>query len=256
VSFSHIEGYTEPAPQTVDVVAGAITTLNANFTQRGELRVETNPSVDAQITVDGTPTDEYGMWTDVPAGSHTVCFGKTAGYDPPACQTVNVTAGNQSTVTGTYTADANALGNGGVGLLRVITNPALPSQISINGVIADSWGLNWLEEPPGSYTITFSHIEGYTDPAPQTVAVSSGQTTTVMGTFTQRAELQVLTNPAVPAEIVVNGYPTDNWGMWTDIQAGTTAVCFEPVAGYANTPPCQTVTTMAGNFSTITGAYS
>jgi hypothetical protein len=35
-----------------------------------------------------------------------------------------------------------------VGLLRVTSNPALPTQISVNGAIADSWGLNWLEMPP------------------------------------------------------------------------------------------------------------
>ena len=36
-----------------------------------------------------------------------------------------------------------------VGLLRVTTDPAVASQILIDGAPADSWGLSWVKVPVG-----------------------------------------------------------------------------------------------------------
>ena len=36
------------------------------------------------------------------------------------------------------------------GLLRVTSSPAVPTQILVDGQIADSWGLTWLKLAPGS----------------------------------------------------------------------------------------------------------
>src|SRR6202023_2208769 len=91
------------------------------------------------------------------------------------------------------------------GLLRVTTSPAVPSQITVDGNIADTWGLNWLEIAPGSHTVCFSAVQGYTTPACQTVSVSSGITTTVTGSFVQRGFLRVMTSPALPSTISVDG---------------------------------------------------
>jgi len=194
------------------------------------------------------------MWTDLPTGSHQVCFGPVAGYTAPACQDVTVSAGLTTSVTGTYTVDPAGLGASGLGLLRVTSDPALPAQISLNGTPVDSWGLNWLELAPGSYTVHFSHVEGYTSPADQTVTVSAGQTTTLDGLFTQRGELQVSTSPALPGQISVDGIPRDDWGMWTDLPTGSHQVCFGPVAGYT-APACQDVTVSAGLTTSVTGTY-
>ena len=109
------------------------------------------------------------------------------------------------------------------GELRVTTNPALPSQILVDGVPRDSFGLNWLDLPPGSYTVSFTHVEGYTEPAPQTVTVNAGATTTVQGNFVQRGSLRVITSPAVPGTITVDGIPR------------TTAAC-GPTCRSARTP--------------------
>jgi hypothetical protein len=254
VHFSHIEGYTEPADQVVSVTAGNTTVVTGTFTQRGSLHVTTSPAVAGTISVDGVPRDDWGMWTDIPAGAHQVCFGPVAGYTPPACQNITVTAGALTSITGTYTLNASAPGATGVGFLRVTASPALPAQVSLNGVIADSWGLTWVKVAPGSYTVHFSHIEGYTEPADQVVSVTAGNTTVVTGTFTQRGSLHVTTNPAVAGTISVDGVPRDDWGMWTDIPAGAHQVCFGPVAG-KTTPACQNVTVNAGALTSVTGTY-
>jgi len=262
VSFAHVEGWTEPAPQTVTLSGGATTTVTGTFTQRGELHVLTSPTVASQVTLDGNPTDDWGMFTDVPVGAHMVCYGKVADFDPPPCQSITVTAGALTTTTGTFTSHPGALGQSGVGLLRVTqASPAVPSQITIKAgagtpYIADSWGLNWLELAPGSYTVSFSHVEGWTEPPPQTVTVTAGNTTTVAATFIQRGELHVFTSPPVAGTVSVDGIPRDDWGMFTDIPTGSHMVCFGAATGFANTPACQTVTINAGAQTNVTGTYS
>jgi Beta-propeller repeat len=255
VSFTHVEGYTEPAPQTVTISAGVVSTLAGDFVQRGSLRVITSPAVPGAISVDGSPRNNWGMWTDLPAGQHQVCFGPVANFTPPACQSVTLTAGSLSTITGVYTSGSGQPGPAGTGQLRVTTTPALPSQILVNGTPMDSWGLNWVDLAPGTYTVAFTHVEGYTEPAPRTVTVSAGAVATVQANFTQRGSLRVITSPAAPATIVVDGLPRDNWGMWSDLAAGSHTVCFGRAAGLVS-PPCQTATIVAGQLTTVTGTFT
>ena len=47
------------------------------------------------------------------------------------------------------------------GLLRVTSSPALSTQVLVDGQIADSWGLNWLKETPGTHTVCIAHVEGW-----------------------------------------------------------------------------------------------
>jgi hypothetical protein len=148
-----------------------------------------------------------------------------------------------------------------MGLMRIASSPAVPTQITItpsgaSPYLADSWGLTWLELAPGSYTVSFSHVQGYTEPAPQAVSITAGNTTVVPASFTQRGFLRVTTSPAVAGTITVDSVPRDDWGMWTDIPTGSHTVCFGGVAGYASTPPCQTVTVNAGVETDLAGVYS
>ncbi len=164
LSFAHVEGYSEPAPQQVTITSGQTTVVNAPFPQRGSLRVDTNPPLWATISVDGVPRDDFGMWTDFPPGSYQVCFGAVVGFDPPPCQNATVSAGQLTTVTGNYVANPNAVGETNKGFLRVESSPAVRTQIMVDGVIRDSWGLDWLKLTPGQYTLSFSGVEGYQRP--------------------------------------------------------------------------------------------
>jgi lysophospholipase L1-like esterase len=261
VCFNHVDGWTEPPCQTVTVNSGATTSVTGSFTQRGFLHVVTSPAVPSQITLDGIPTDDWGMFTDVPTGSHVVCFGAVPNFNPPACQNITVTAGNLTSATGNFVSNPGAPGQPGMGFMRIASNPAVPTQISIKAgagtpYIADSWGLNWLELPPGSYTVSFSHAQGYTEPAPQTVSITAGNTTVVPANFLQRGFLRVVTSPAVAGTIAVDSIPRNDWGMWTDVPGGSHTVCFGAVAAYANTPACQTVTVNPGVETDVTGSYS
>lgn len=258
VCFSSVQGYTTPICQTVSVSSGVTTTVTGTFVQRGFLKVQTSPAVPSTISVDGNRMDDWGVYTDIPIGSHQVCFGLVPNFTPPICQTAMVTAGATTTITGTFTSSPGASGQTGVGLLRVTTSPALPSQITVDGNIADTWGLNWLEIAPGSHTVCFSSIQGYTTPLPgcQTVTVTAGITTPVTGTFVQRGFLKVQTSPASAGTISVNGIPSDDWGVFTDMPPGTYQVCFGIAGSFVNTPACQSAVVTAGSTTTITGTYS
>ncbi len=169
------------------------------------------------------------------------------------------------------------------GMLRVTTDNGtgggLPAQISVNSVPMDSWGLSWVELSPGTREVCFSDLEGYTTPACVPALMQDGVTTEVVGTYTQRGFLHVTTTGlfdsdpndtmpatenAIPATIIVDGIPMDDWGVWTDIDTGAHEVCFGAVAGYtapfADTedpagPGCQTVVVNAGDTTELAGQY-
>jgi hypothetical protein len=256
VCFTPREGFTTPACQTVAVTSGTTTAVTGTFVQRGFLHVFTSPALPSTISVDGIPRDDWGVFTDLPTGSHQVCFGLVKDFTPPACQTAIVTAGATTNITGTFTSSPGASGQTGVGLLRVVTSPAVASQITVDGNIADTWGLDWLEIATGSHTVCFTPREGFTTPACQTVAVTSGVTTAVTGTFVQRGFLHVFTSPASPGTVFINGIPSDDWGVFTDLPSASYQVCFGAVLGFANTPACQSAVVAAGSTTTITGTYS
>ena len=256
VSFSDIYGYATPAPQTVTVTSGATTTAQGNYVQEGSLRVITNPALAATISVNGQPADDWGVWRAALPGSYTIHFGAVANWAPPADQVVTVTAGQLTTVTGTYTSSPGAPGPDPTtyGLLRVTTNPAVASQILVNGIPRDEWGLAWVKLAPGTYTVSFASVYGVTAPAPTTVTVAAGATTTVVGQFVVHGSLRVTTSPAVAGTIFVNGIPRDDWGMWQSMPPGTYTVSFGAVPGYV-TPAAQTATVTASTTTTITGTY-
>lgn len=251
--FTDVTGFTTPDCQQITISPNATTVAEGVFTPRGYLRVETSPAMPATIFVDGTPRNDWGLWTDVEPGDYEVCYGDVAGFATPACETVTVSAGTTAAATGTY-LPGGASDPTGHGMLRVISTPALPTQITVDGLPMDTWATRWVKMTPGSYEVCFSDLEGWTTPSCETVAIVEGATAVVNGAFTQRGFLRVDTSPATPATISVDSHPRDDWGMWTHYEPGTYEVCFEEVGGI--TPPCETVTVTAGSQTTVTGDYS
>lgn len=256
VCFREVEGFLAPACQTVSVAKGATTVVTGNFAAKGFLQVQTSPAVPAKISVDGIPRDDWGVFTDLPVGAHQVCFGPLADLSPPPCQNVALAAGTTTPVTGTYTSQLGAPGEpAGNGALRVTTSPALPSQISVDGVARATYGLINLQLAPGSHQVCYREVEGFVGPAAcQVVSVTAGATTVTQGAFTAKGFLQATTSPAVPAPVYVDGVARDDWGLFTDYTVGSHEVCFGAIARTLR-PNCQTVTLSAGTTTPATGAY-
>lgn len=255
VCFSDVPGFVTPTCQAVNVQVGATTTVTGAFVRTGSLRVITAPAVASTISVDGVPRNDWGVWTDFASGSHQVCFGQVAGFNPPPCQVVNVNAGQTTTVTGTFAANAQAPGPTGVGFLRAYTINAVPATISIDGVARDTWGLTWLKLSPGNYQVCFGSVEGFKTPQCEPAIVVAGETSFVAGIFLSRAGLRVTTTPAVPGTIYVDGVPLNDWGVWTDIDYGNKYICFGPVASRLE-PACQVVFLSQGQTTFVDGTYT
>jgi hypothetical protein len=67
--------------------------------------------------------------------------------------------------------------------------------------------------------------------------------------------LRVTTEPPVPAQILVDGIPRNDWGVdWVSIEPGPHEVCFTDLPGYA-TPPCQMVEVVADQTTVVVGAF-
>ncbi len=254
VEYTDVPGFITPPPISVSVLDQATTVVRGDFVRMGTLRVTTSPAVPAQISIDGQPADQWGVWTDLPAGTHQVCFGDVADFTAPACQSVALVAGATTDVVGSYTASPGAPGEANVGYLRVVTDPAVPSQIVIDGTRRSTWSTTWVEMAPGSYALSFTDVPGFLTPASSTFAITAGQTTTVTGSFTRLGTLRVITSPAVVSSISVDGVVRDVWGLWTDLMPGAHEVCFETVPGF-DPVPCQSVTLVAGQTTVITGGF-
>src|SRR5437667_5460769 len=257
VSFGGLNGLATPAPQTVTVTSGATTTVQGNYGVNGYLRVVTNPALPSTISVNGAPRDDWGMWTALPPGTYTVHFGAVQGYNPPADQTATVNPGATTLITGNFAQNPSAPGPDPTtfGYLRVTTNPATAAQILVNNIPMDDWGLTWVKLSPGTYTVSLGQGYGYTPPAPTTITIGAGATTVYNAPIVVHGALRVLTSPALPGTIFVNGVPRDDWGMWQSMPPGTYTVSFGPVPGYA-TPASQTATVTAGVLTTKTGVYT
>jgi hypothetical protein len=257
VKFGGLNGFATPADQTITVSPGQTAVVQGNYVSLGFLRVITSPALPSTISVNGVPRDDWGMWTALAPGTYTVHFGAVAGYNPPADQSAVVLAGATTTITGTFLANPSAPGPDPTtfGYLRVTTTPATAAQILVNGVPRDDWGLAWVKLAPGMYTVSFGQSYGVTPPAPQTVTVTAMATTVYDGVFTVHGSLRIITFPALPATVFVNGIARDDWGMWQSMPPGTYTVSFGDVAGYT-TPASQTAIVAANTLTSITGTYA
>ncbi len=174
VSFGAVAGYTTPAPMTVPVFAGSKTAVTGLYIDSpgapgpdpntfGRLRVETTPSLPATVFVDGQWMNCWGLdWVKVTSGYHTVSFGDVPGYVTPQPIVVYVPVGGVGTVSGAYVKCS---------VLRIQTDPAVPTTISLNGLPRNAWGL-WVDLFPGTYVATFSPVEGYITPDPLTIVIA------------------------------------------------------------------------------------
>jgi len=256
VSFGNVYGFGTPPLVVVVTGAGAVTEVAGRYEPWGILRVTTDPAVPAAIYVNGVPRNDWGVWMAVPSGTYFISFGQVAGYDPAAPRTVAIAPGQSVHVVGQYTANPIATGPDPAtfGLLRVTTDPPVPATILVNGIPRDDWGLNWVKVAPGTYTISFSGVPGFTEPPDATVLVEAGRTTEHRGNFVVHGTLRVTTNPAVPATIFVNGVPRNDWGMWQSMEPGTYKVSFGSVPGYT-TPPTRLVTVSSRAETHVIGEF-
>ncbi|HXK36786.1 MAG TPA: hypothetical protein VJ553_04360, partial [Candidatus Paceibacterota bacterium] len=209
------------------------------------------------VYVNGIPRNDWGFWNYVPAGTYTVSFGAVANYATPAPQTVEVTVGGFQQVIGTFVSSPGAPGPDPLtyGMLRVTTNPAVPTMVYLDGEWMSHWGLNWVKVPVGMHTLSFSDVFGAITPEPLLIEIVAGMTTSYDAVFELAGTLRVMTNPPVPSTVYIDGIARNDWGLWVDVPAGTYVVSFGDVPGLI-TPAPQTVTVVASGYTEVTGIFT
>lgn len=214
------------------------------------LNASTTP-VDGEVFVDGVSVGTGSYSGTVRVGEHVVSFGEVDGYVAPAMQAVEVTAGETTTVVGTYK---------GRGVLKISTTP-VAGEILIDGASLGTGSVE-LSMPVGEYTVTFGAVEDYTTPASQTVAVTVGETTAVVGTYEEDVDpapgdevgtLAISTTP-VNGEIFIDGVSVGTGSANRELAVGEYTVSFGDMEGYV-TPADQTIAVTVDEETTVVGTY-
>lgn len=258
VSFGDVSGYVTPPPQTVTVAENGTRSIVGTYTlappTQGILSVDTTP-VKGVVYVDGVLWGVAPVSASIDAGVHNVSFGQVSGYTPPPTITVNVVAGTETPVLGTYVEIPPPPPTQGT--LAVNTTP-VSGQIFVNG---QSWGMSpqFRQLDPGLYLVSFGDVAGYVKPTNITANVVAGEETDVTGVYTvipppTLGVLSVDTTP-VKGEVLVNG---SSWGtapQSRQVETGSYLVSFGDVTGYTK-PSDYTAVVTADMETTVMGTYT
>lgn len=167
---------------------------------QGLLRVVTNPAVSATITASPSAQSwQWGAnWVPFPVGSY---YLDVSGISGRANQRFTIEMQNGQTTLITYHTATGAIDTqyfaattqANTGLLRITTDPPTPATftvISTTPSLSGQWGMNWLPEPVGSYTLSFTYpyssINGkpVIIPQPTTIQIENGKVTVVSADLT------------------------------------------------------------------------
>ena len=244
---------------------------------QGFLRVVTSPPVPSQIGVGDnftaptltplgndpiqepgtTPRDDWGLnWLKLPTrDNYNVCFSEVPGFITPPCQPADVRPGATATVTGTFVP---------AGYLRVMTDPPLPSTVSVDGIARNDWAV-WSYFPPGPHEVCFGPVAGWAPPPCQTVVLEPKGNAVVTGKFTETkgapgpagmGMLRVTTSPSVPSQISIDGIARDSFALtWLKLPPGIHRVSFSAPPGYAALTSSTLVRIEADKTATVEGLF-
>jgi subtilisin len=260
VCFGDVPGFRTPACRTVEVQAGLTTAVEGRFERLGLLKVDVAPGgLPATVHVGGEWRDEYGLFTYIDPGVHEVCWGDVPGYAAPACVEATVVEGGTTTIVGTYGPTLSpVLGPAPVpethGFLRATTSPAVVSRISVDGVVRGDWGLNWVKVPAGIYEVCYSGVPGFTTPPCRIVEVVPGVTATTQGVFEPLGLLRVDVEPSVAIDVVIDGVPRNQFGLFSFFAPGSHQVCGTP-APDGRTAPCVQAVVVGGEQTRVVLEY-
>jgi PKD repeat protein len=228
----------------------------------GSLAVTISPnaavSAGAMWNVDGGSWQTSGATlSNLSVGSHTVAFNNITGWTSPASQTINISSGQNTSVSGAYAQQT--------GSLTVTTSPAgvaaQGAMWNVDGGSRQTSGATLSNLSVGSHTVAFNNITGWTSPASQTINISSGHNTSVNGAYAQQTgSLTVTTSPAgVAAQGAMWNVDGGSWQASgttvSGLAVGSHTVAFNSITGWS-IPSDQTANVSNGQTASAIGTYS
>ena len=252
VGFNPQTGYATPESQSVTLAAGGSQTLTVRYPGlAGSVRYVLSPAEvagSATWKINGT-NYASGAVAEVPSGTYTVTFGAVTGYAAPASQTVVVDAEETVERTAEYTEKP--------GNLTVKMNPTNVAAVAAAHWFADGGSYANGEKAalrPGTHTVTFEAVAGYTAPAATNVTIESSKSYTRTVTYVGAPGNVTYTLTPNTGSWKING-ETYASGAVAEVPAGNYTVSFGALTGYT-VPSNQTVTVTAGQTLSGTASYS
>lgn len=276
ITYGDVSGYITPSPDTAVVAAGD--TINISQAYEAEppspgrlelystgLPSGTKPAV--TLSQGGfTYTATIPLALNLDPGTYNLRYGDITGYVTPTADTVTITSLHTTTKTVNYAPAPINKGTLNVDVTGIPGGTTAPNS-TVTGT-----GYNQSGKPPlslslnpGTYTITYGSLTGYTTPTADTAVVVSNQTTNVTGDYA------IIPPSQGTLDISVSGLPTGTTANVTvtqgtntyiaaapyaiDLDPGTYNITYEDLTGYI-TPSPDTAVITANQTTTKTGTYT
>jgi C1A family cysteine protease len=228
--------------------------------ETGAVRVELAPEgavqAGAQWKLDAQETAHGSLDTvsNLSVGTHKIRFTTITGWATPPSQDVEVVASETAVATGVYTEQSGSI-------TVSITPDTVDGKWRVDG---DEWqesGATVENLSVGSHTVSFSHVDGWITPSPETVTVAADQTTSVPGVYSRTGGGIICAITPDPAAKSGAAWKVDDEEGWhasgvtiRRLSAGSHTITFKDLPGWI-TPPQQKVTVLANQITDAASVY-
>lgn len=175
VSFSDVPGWVTPSDEIVIIRRNQTTNLYVSYTQRfGDIQVNiSNNFENIKWQFDNVEYDNNTLVENILIGTYWLVFPEVAGFNTPAMRQIEIIENEIVTINVTYTLKMGAIQC----IITGANNLAKWNIIDIgNNYDSEDTIINL---PIGSYTLSFTSVEGWVTPAQMEVIVTNNQTTIV-----------------------------------------------------------------------------
>lgn len=191
--------------QTQSPCAGTVSITDVSQAQPGVLLAVAN-TMQAGFTISG-PANYSGSgaaWAqqNIPAGTYTITWNPVAGCASPPSETKTTDAKGSVIFAGNYT-ETNPRGWGNIAiapnplLFHVTYTFTITGPEGLKTVTSKGSNYYWYSAPSGMYTVTFSPVDGYKTPVPETKTLSPKDSVWFSGEYVPKNDvvLEVASEP-------------------------------------------------------------
>jgi hypothetical protein len=177
IRYQNVSGYQTPAMEIVNLAAGQAVAWDRSYVQAPQLRLMLLPPY-ARWRVDGGGWQDAGATvTDLAPGSHSVEYSRVSGFKSPPNETFTLTQAETVSQQRNYVQLAQ--------ITVTLSQPAAAWRIDggawqpNGGIVSDL--------VPGTHSLSFSRVNGYSPLPDETVSLNEGQVATVIRTYLRRS---------------------------------------------------------------------
>jgi hypothetical protein len=199
VEFQPMAGLLHPSPRTVTVEIGKTTKVDGYYIEgnadKAHIMVDTHHSglkAKWRLTSDGIWRNDEDIVNNLTPGTYTVEFEVISGYQTPPAKTVNLPAGVVTEVHYTYVKGGD---DDTKGYVRVDIDPSGAREAGAAWSMTYDGKTEWRNSgqyiynvEPGTYTISFNNIKGWTAPNAVELTVTAGKKAYHTAVYTEEQE--------------------------------------------------------------------